>query len=73
LPQSDRNFYVNIVRAQLSVPELLLLFGHGLTDRGRKFATIIEELGLLSNRTDAEFFIPEHRGYYAESAYAAAS
>lgn len=69
LSLSDRNFYANVLKAQLSVAELFLLFIYGLTDQGIKFNGIIQQFGLLSNMDDTDFFAPEHRDYYPVSAY----
>lgn len=67
--ENDQRFYINIVKAQLSSAELLLLLGFGLTKDGKAFATLIEQWGLLSNLTNGQFFIPEHRSFYPECAY----
>lgn len=44
----DRRFYTNIIRAQLSSAELMLLFYNCLSSRGReKFKPLVEEFALL--------------------------
>lgn len=68
---SDKHFYTNIVRAQLSSQELLLLFYNALSDLGNeKFKPLIEEFALLKTLPKKELFQSEtHPKLYANSAY----
>lgn len=46
----NKKFYTNLIRAQLSVPELMLLFYDGLSSLGKdKFKPLIERYALLKN------------------------
>ncbi len=67
----DKHFYTNIVRAQLSSQELLLLFYNALSDLGNeKFKPLIEEFALLKTLPKKELFQSEtHPKLYANSAY----
>lgn len=65
----DKATYTNIVRAQLSSHELLLLFYNGLSARGRmKFKPLIEEYRLLKNMPVDLLLAPSHREGYASIA-----
>jgi len=68
---SDKHFYTNIVRAQLSSQELLLLFYNALSDFGNeKFKPLIEEFALLKTVPKKELLQSEtHLKLYADSAY----
>lgn len=68
---SDKHFYTNIVRAQLSSQELLLLFYNALSDLGNeKFKPLIEEFALLKTLPKKELFQSEmHPKLYVNSAY----
>ncbi len=49
-PEKDKKLYTNLLRAQLSAPELALLFYNCLSNNGReKFKPLIEEFALLKN------------------------
>lgn len=65
-----KKFYTNLVRAQLSSFELLLLFYNCLSKYGYiKFKPLIEEYEFLENMPVSELFQPWHKSYYAESAF----
>lgn len=68
----DKKNYTNIVRAQLSSHELLILFYNSLsTGYGReRFKPFIEKYQLLKNMPFGQLIAPGHRGLYEESAYA---
>lgn len=68
---SDKYFYTNIVRAQLSSQELLLLFYNALSNLGNeKFKPLIEEFALLKTVPKNQLFQSEtHPKLYANSAY----
>ncbi len=67
----DRRLYAKMVCAQLSTPELVLVFYHGLTHRGHKLKTVIERYGLLQDLPPDQLIKPEHWNLYALSAYGA--
>jgi len=63
--------YTNLVRAQLSSNELLLLFYNGLADTGRdKFKPLIEEFSLLKNLPTQHLLDHRHVNLYAAGAFA---
>ena len=63
--------YTNLVRAQLSSNELLLLFYNGLADTGRdKFKPLIEEFSLLKNLPTQHLLDHRHVNLYATGAFA---
>jgi hypothetical protein len=64
----DRPIYMNIVRAQLSTAELVVMCYNGLTERGQKLKEMIETYGLLEGLPERRLLKPEHRTYYADSA-----
>jgi len=68
-----KTIYTNIVRAQLSSPELSLLFYNGLVGEGKKgFKPLIEKYGLLKHVTDRDLLTPMHKenpDYYSSSAF----
>jgi hypothetical protein len=67
---SDKKFYTNIVRAQLSSHELLLLFYNCLSPYGkRRFKPLVERYALLEQIPKQEIFDPRHLQYYEEDAY----
>lgn len=63
--------YTSILRAQLSAPEMLLLFYNGLSVYGRdRFKPLIEEFHLLNNMPQGKVLNPEHLLAYSPLAYA---
>ncbi|MBI3786996.1 MAG: putative phage abortive infection protein [Ignavibacteriales bacterium] len=72
----DKTFYTNLVRAQLSLPELLLLFYDALTPLGNeKFKPLIEKYTLFKNIPTDKLvsgihnYSFRHEKLYAESAF----
>ncbi len=66
----EKCVYTNLVRAQLSSHELLLLFYNCLSRFGReKFKPLIEKYHLLKNTPLNEILQPEHEAYYNPSAF----
>lgn len=68
--EANKRQYAGIARAQLSNPELALLFYNGLTEYGEKFKALIERYKILENMTlhdlhDAAVDVP----LYDPSAY----
>lgn len=69
-PSIDRSFYSNLVRAQLSTPELTLIFCNCLSVLGReKFKPLIERYALLKTLPDKEFFGRHLLDFYEQGAY----
>ena len=66
----DKRFYTNLIRAQLSSHELLLLFYNCLSEQGsQKFKPLIEEYALLKTLSFAELLNPHHKALYHARAY----
>lgn len=66
----NKQIYVNLVRAQLSSPELNLLFYNCLSDYGnKKFKPFVEQFGLLENMELSHLLDPRHKDLYLESAF----
>ena len=67
---ADKRFYTNLIRAQLSSHELLLLFYNCITEMGQeKFKPLIEKYSLLKTVPFDYLLKPEHRDFYSKSAY----
>jgi hypothetical protein len=68
----DKQSYSNLVRAQLSSHELLMLFYNCSTHLGEeKFKPLLERYALLKNMPVAALFDPAHVRWYAPSAFRA--
>ena len=66
----DKQFYTNLIRAQLSASELSLLFYNCISMHGsQKFRPLIEKYSLLKNMPLARLIKPEHKDWLAASAY----
>ncbi|GGH70233.1 hypothetical protein HNQ91_002969 [Filimonas zeae] len=65
----EKKLYTGILLAQLSSPELYLLFYNGLSEYGGKLKTLIEELGLLNNLNKELIFEQSHLNLYKDAAY----
>lgn len=67
----NKRLYTNLLRAQLSSYELVLLFYNCLSDLGNeKFKPLIEEYSLLKNMPKNLLLnLSEHEGLYDEKAY----
>jgi hypothetical protein len=62
--------YMNLLRAQLSINELVMLFYNCLGDIGRKkFKSLVEEFALLENLSEGVLMREDHRNLYARSAF----
>lgn len=69
-PEIDKIKYINLVRAQLSVYELGLLFYNCLAELGRdKFKPLIEEYRLFKNMPKSILYSEHHTQLYSESAF----
>ena len=67
---ADKRFYTNLIRAQLSSAELLMLFYNCLSDLGReKFKPLVEEYGLLKNLPQNLLYYSNHRPLFNDGAY----
>ena len=67
----DKCLYSNLLRAQLSVNEMMLIFYNCLSDLGgNKFKPLIEEYSLLKGiPKDLLMMTPEHECHYDENAF----
>jgi len=67
----NKRLYTNLVRAQLSSYELVLIFYNGLSDMGsEKFKPLIEKYALLKNMPKNLLINPpDHEHLYSKSAY----
>lgn len=66
---TDKEYYLNLVRAQLSTYEHLLLFYNCLSKFGyKKFKPLVEEFGLL-NDVEKELLIGKHAIFYDTKAF----
>ncbi|MFZ5806823.1 MAG: putative phage abortive infection protein [Verrucomicrobiota bacterium] len=62
--------YIQLLRAQLSSPELLLLFYHALSPHdNNRLKPFIEKYGLLANMPVSSLLSAKHKELYAESAF----
>ena len=61
---SDKRFYTNLIGAQLSSHEQLLLFYNCLSSYGKKFKTLVEKYGLLENMPRGLLLSQDHIELY---------
>jgi hypothetical protein len=67
---AEKHLYTNLVRAQLSDFELILIFYNCLSARGRdNFKPLIEQYALLKALPREQLFDQNHLEYYAAGAY----
>lgn len=67
---ADKKFYTNLVRAQLSVYELLLIFYNCEYGMGKdKFKLLIEDYSLLKTLSKDQLIHPDHYCFYDTKAY----
>ena len=64
-----KSIYVDLVRAQLSDDELIIIFLNGLSSRGEKMKSLIEDFGLLKHLNIDDELYAEARGSYDAKAY----
>jgi len=71
LEPDEKRIYTNLIRAQLSDDEVMLLFLNGLSERGAKFKPYLEKYAVLKNvnKEDGLFTRSERKGEYAPSAF----
>ena len=63
------DFYIKLLRSQLSDQELLLLFYNCLSTQGRKFKTFAEEFALFDNMPIGLLLNPDHANRFDNRAY----
>jgi len=67
---TNKRLYTNLVRAQLSSHELVLLFYNCLSSVGNeKFKPLVEEFALLKNMSARHLIDRSHKQFYESSAY----
>jgi hypothetical protein len=67
---SDKIRYMQIIRAQLSNQELLLLFYNCLSSHGdNKFKPLIEEYAFLKHMVDSDLVSSRHKRFYETKAF----
>lgn len=65
----DKKLYTNIVRAQLSDYELLLLFYNSLSPEYSRFLTYINRYSLLNNLKNDKLMSEVHQKFYDDSSF----
>lgn len=65
----DVNYYIKLVRAQLSTPEIRLLMYNCLFEKGKPFKELVEKYGLLNGIDDHEMIAPIHRQEFSGGAF----
>ncbi len=70
---SNPRFYTNLVRAQMSDQEVLILFYNCLTPRGAKFCPLVQDFALLKHLNPADLCDPSHEKLYHDTAYGRAT
>jgi hypothetical protein len=66
-PESD--FYIKLVRSQLSDQELLLLFYNCLSPQGTRFKQFVEEYALLDNLPISKLLHANHKSMISSNAF----
>jgi hypothetical protein len=61
--------YIKIIRAQLSSDELCLLFYNCLTEKGKKFKSLVEDYSLLKNMDENLLCSKEHTKHFKPKAF----
>lgn len=67
---NEKDVYTNLVRAQLSRDELLLLFYNCLSEEGSKFKPFVEKYRLLKHLDKASLLSSSHLSWYHQNAFA---
>jgi hypothetical protein len=65
----DKQYFVRLVRAQLSTSEIQMLMYNCLFDKGRGFKTYVETYGLLNGIDETEMIKESHKTLFADSAF----
>jgi hypothetical protein len=66
---TEKKFYTDLLRAQLSTYEVALLFYHALSDSGHDLKPLVERYALLEHLSPDDLLAPAHANLYAEAAY----
>lgn len=66
----DIDYYMKLLRAQLSTPEIRLLMYNCLFEKGKPFKEMVEKYGLLNGIDDHEMILPIHRQEFKPEAFA---
>jgi len=68
---AEKRFYTNLIRAQISDSEALLLFLNGLSPQGQKFRGYLENYAVLKNvdKNDTLFRHAKWKETYSPSAF----
>lgn len=70
LPVDDKQFYANLVVAQLSSYELALLFYNAISEYGKdRFKPLIEEFGVFENLDKSLIIHPSHLDCFSKEAF----
>lgn len=64
----DKKFYSNLVRAQISNDELIIIYLNGLSTRGEKFKPLIEKYSILKHVDQSNELVKTAEGTFAPSA-----
>lgn len=64
-----KEFYIDLIRAQLSSYELGLLFFYGLSDQGAEFKDLVEKYALFENMPSEVFIAAEYRSQIMDDPY----
>ena len=65
----DKRFYTNLVRAQISDVEAVILYLNGLTGAGAKFKPLMEKYSLLKNVNQEHVLVTQATGSYEPNAF----
>jgi hypothetical protein len=65
----NKRFYTNLVRAQMSDQETLVLFYNCLSEQGEKFRVLVEKYSLLKHLGPSDLFELSHKELYSSSAF----
>lgn len=67
---ANQKFYTEIIRVQLSRPELMVVFYDSLSTSGQaEFKPLIEKYALMKYLDDSDLVDPKHRQFYNTSAF----
>ncbi|MBI5470976.1 MAG: putative phage abortive infection protein [Ignavibacteriae bacterium] len=69
LTDGEKRIYANLVRAQLSSDELLLLFYNCLSEVGEKFYPLAEEYNLLKTTPTRQLLDKQHKDLYPQTTF----
>lgn len=55
LTSQDKEHYTSIIKAQLTEPEMLMLYANGVTEKGAEFAMLLAQYSLLSDLNQEQY------------------